>query len=134
MKKVFRKLFRRASKCVFAINVFGSHRHSVVIGQIPPSSFVCAPSSFFVFACNAACVVLASIGFLQVNSIASCAFICARSNVFVFSRNNASIFKYQIPQLKDKRTVTCFSDLKNLQRSARNLLIQTRKLEAHKTS
>ena len=31
--------------------------------------------------------------------------------------------KYRIPQLEDMKTVTCFSYLENLRRSARNLLI-----------
>ena len=56
------------------------------------------------------------------NSIASCVFICAQSNSI----------KYQIPQLKDEHTLTCSSDLKNLQRRAQNLLIQHENLKRTK--
>ena len=52
-RKIFRKPFRRASKCVCAINVFGSHLQSAVLSQIQPCPFVCPQSSSFVFTCNA---------------------------------------------------------------------------------
>ena len=89
------------------------------------------------------CIVLACIGFLRKYVIAHAAVLGqiplhrARLSAFgqVLSCSRASMRrKYQIPQLKDERTVACFSDLENLQRSARNLLIQTPTLEVHKNS
>ena len=54
IEKKNQKLFRHAAKFVCAINVFGSHQHSAVLGQNPSSRFVCAPSSSCVFACSGA--------------------------------------------------------------------------------
>ena len=56
-KKIRQKLFWRASKCVCAINVFGSHRHLALLGQIPPGPFICAPSNSFFL-----CAMLMMIG------------------------------------------------------------------------
>ena len=127
-KKSFKNFFvARVSACACAINAFGSHRHivpvclrsakflrprvqcCVVLASIgfPQSNSIvpiCLCSVKFLRARVRCCVVLASIGFLQSNSIVSCSFICARSNSFVF-----------------------FSDLENLRRSTRNLLVQTTK-------
>ena len=91
-RKNLSKTFQRASKCVCAINVFGSHRHSAWFGCVRSNSIlsVCLLSFKFlrIRACNAVSVVLASIGFPQSNSIAPCAFICAWINLFVFLRND----------------------------------------------
>ena len=95
-EKISRKLFWRASKCVCAINVFGSHRHSAVLSQIPSCPFVAISlRSVKLFR---VCVGKYQIpqkmrhcafGCARSNFIVSCAFICAQSNSFVFLRNNA---------------------------------------------
>ena len=103
-EKIFRKLFRRASKCVCvrarrcAINVFGLHQLGCAwSNSIVP---VCLRSIEFLRVRVQCCVVLVSPGFPQSNSIALCAFICARSNSFMLSRNNDTWWlKYWIPHL-----------------------------------
>ena len=94
-EKIFRKTFRRASKCVCAINVFG--RQSLAFGCARSNSIVpvCLRFVKFFRVCVGKYQVPQKIrhcafGCALSNSIASCAFICAWSNYFVFSRNGVS--------------------------------------------
>ena len=102
---------------------------------------VCLRSvKFFCVRVQCYVVLASSIGFLRKYVIAHSAVLgqislhharlFALGQILSCSRTMMSRFvKYQIPQLKDKRTVTCFSDLENLRRSAQNLLIQHEKLK-----
>ena len=66
-------------------------------------------------------------------SIALCAFICARSNSSVFSRNDASFCQVLDSLVKRRKSSDVFFlDLKNLQRSAQNLIIPHKNLKCTK--
>ena len=119
-----------------AINVFGSHWHLAVLDQIPSCPFVCAPSSSFMF-------TLASIGFLRKCIIVHLAVfgqiplhrarLSALGQILSCSRAMMRRFvKYWIPQLKDERKVTCFSDLEHLQKKRTKLIHSAQNLRRTK--